>query len=88
MRNDRTMTIESETNQLHDARQSKRIRDMEAENALLTGQVVYLNQRILNLEQQLAHARAHIAELSRPLCASSREAAQHETNVDQMLERM
>lgn len=88
MRNDRTMTIESETNQLHDARQSKRIRDMEAENALLTGQVVYLNQRILNLEQQLAHARAHIAELSKPLCVSSDQAAWHEDDIDRTLGRM
>lgn len=88
MKRDGTYTPEIEETQLHDARQSKRIRDMEAENALLTGQVVYLNQRVLNLEQQLAHARAHIAELSRPLCASSREAAQHETNTALMLERM
>lgn len=88
MKRDGTYTPEIAEQQLYDARQSKRLRDMEAENALLTGQIVYLNQRVLNLEQQLAHARARIAELSKPLCTSSREAAQHETNVDQMLERM
>ena len=60
MKRDGTYTPEIEETQLHDARQSKRLREAEAEIAHLVGRIVELNQRIMDLEQQLS--RAQIAQ--------------------------
>lgn len=61
MKRDGTYTTEIEETQLREARQSKRLRDTEAENVRLTGIIVALNQRVMNLEQQLSRARARSA---------------------------
>lgn len=88
MKRDGTLTMESESHQLYAARQSKRIRDAEAEIDRLTNSIADLVQRNNDLAQQLARAQAAVAELSKPLCASSREAAWHESDTDRVFGRM